>query len=181
MFILEDENFLKDNQKIFLDNILNNKNFPFYWQNQTTLNQSVKSGYGGAFMHTLMRRKEDRKEDELYNSEYSKDFEDILKQFCSNNNIKCNEIFRMSVNLTYNNGLTNCEIHKDHNFSHKQLLIYLNDPLDKESKTVLLDNNNNKIKEIVPKKFKGVCFENTPHFHYFPKIGERIVVVYTFN
>ena len=32
-----------------------------------------------------------------------------------------------------------------------------------------------------PEKYKGVCFENLPHYQVYPKFGDRIVCVFTFK
>jgi len=81
--------------------------------------------------------------------------------------------------------------HIDYAGYHKQLLIYLNDPIDKESHTVILDEdaplgipddgNQKQLKRVIPEKYKGVCFENLPHYQVYPKFGERIVSVFTFR
>ena len=74
------------------------------------------------------------------------------------------------------------DIDIDHKFTHKQLIIYLNQPQDTNSKTVVLDEDKETIlKEIVPEQFKGVCFENKPHYHHYPRVGYRAVCVYTFR
>ena len=66
--------------------------------------------------------------------------------------------------------------------TNKQLIIYLNQPQDTNSKTVVLDEDKETIlKEIVPEQFKGVCFETKPHYLYYPRYGYRVICVYTFN
>ncbi len=48
--------------------------------------------------------------------------------------------------MTFNFGVKKSIVHEDHNFDHKQLIIYLND-CDQNSKTILLNNKNKVIKE----------------------------------
>ena len=57
------------------------------------------------------------------------------------------KIYRAAINLTVNNSVKKCPIHYDHNYEHKQILIYLNDS-DKNAKTVILNKKNKKLKEI---------------------------------
>ena len=139
-----------------------------------------------------------------YNSDYAKIFEDMLFTFCNNNQIICTEVIRAAINLTYNNGQEKCFPHVVHPEYHKQLIIYLNDPPEKESHTVImdkdtslckngsdgilfpdedphLDEEKHQLKRIVPEKYKGVCFENLPHYQVYPKFGDRIVCVFTFK
>jgi len=45
--------------------------------------------------------------------------------------------------------------------------------MDDSEKTIL--------KEIEPKKFKGVYFESCPHYMIYPSQDIRVVLVYTFR
>lgn len=171
-YFKEDSNFLNSNQKKFIENVIQGEHFPFY------LNKGSVIGDGNASLfHIVKKRPEDGGE---WNNNVKEYFIDILNTFCTKNNIKYKQIIRCAVNLTFKNKDKKCPTHKDHTFNHKQLILYLNNPLDKKSTTILLKNN--KIyKEIKPEKFKGICFDNIEHYHYFPKKGHRLVLVYTFN
>ena len=176
MFFVEDNNFLNLEQKDFIEKTVLSPFFPFYYQTNSTSYDK-----NSTLSHIIKVRPEIRKEGENFNSSFGNKFEDILISFCKKNNIKFTESLRIAVNFTYNNGAEFCPTHLDHEFPHKQLLIYLNDPLDKKTKTVILDDDEKTIlKEVYPEKYKGICFENKPHYHHYPKIGERIVAVYTF-
>jgi hypothetical protein len=60
--------------------------------------------------------------------------------------------------------------------------VYLNNPQDKDSKTIILNKKEDTVlKEIKPKQFRGVMFDSLPHYHIMPKKGERIVFVITFK
>jgi len=179
MFILEDENFLKQEHKDFIENVVLSSNFPFYIQQYTTKENDEPSG---VLVHTIAKRLEDRSQDEWLNSEHGHIFIDMAETFLKKNNISYKTLFRAAINFTYNTGTERCSTHLDHDYPHKQLLIYLNDVKDLNSKTVILDNDEKSVlKEIYPKKYKGVCFDAKPHFHYFPKVGSRIVFVITFD
>lgn len=172
--ILEDDNFLSDESKNYVNTtILGEGVMPYYFRYATENDNAL------IFNHTVINRLEKRKDGEYYNSPEGEKIVKILYEFCSKNNIKVNEILRCSINVTINNGLEKCAVHNDHDYPHSQLIVYLNNINDKDSKTVILDNEN-KI-EISPKLFKGVLFDNKPHYHYFPKQGHRVVSVFTFR
>jgi hypothetical protein len=124
MFFVEDKNFLTDEQKNFIeDHILGQRDFTYFFQ------PSSAEGDGCAGLsHFAIRRPEQRTDkDEYYNSAYAIDLEKILRHFCKKNKININEILRIAVNLSFNNGCKSCNIHLDHPYPHKQLLVYLND------------------------------------------------------
>jgi len=168
----EDKNFLKNHQISFLKNIIMGNSFPFYINFRSTKRDS-----NFFLSHQVKMRPENGGN---WNSYWNDDFKDILNTYCQKNNIYYNEILRCSVNLTVKSKDKKCPIHKDHNYPHKQLLIYVNQPEDNKSYTILLKNK--KIfKKIKPEQFKGVCFDNIEHYHYYPKKGHRLVLVYTFR
>ena len=73
--------------------------------------------------------------------------------------IKVNEILRSAVNCCYNN-VIRTDIHSDHEFEHKQFLLYLNDPEDKETPTIVYNKEETEIlKKYIQKKYKGACFD----------------------
>ena len=46
-------------------------------------------------------------------------------------------------------------VHVDHEFEHEQLIVYLNQPMDRQSFTVVLDENESKI---IPRKYRYRIF-----------------------
>ena len=129
--------------------------------------------------HIILKRPEERNH-QNFNSPYANLFLKLLEEFQNKNKIKVNQLLRIAVNLTFNFGKKNSFTHKDHLFEHKQLIIYLND-CDKNSKTVILNENKKIIKKITPKKFKGVLFDCCHHYMIYPKKGYRVIAVYTFT
>jgi len=167
-----DKNFLTEYQKDFIENFMLKDNFPFYIQPCTLEDDSIP-----ILAHTCKRR--DSKE---WNTPNKKMFIEILDSFCSKNKIKYKNIFRCAVNLTFYPGVSTAGIHVDHpGVEHKQLLIYCNDPEDKKSFTVICNKKKKPIKKIKPEQFKGVYFGDNPHYHFYPKKGLRVALVYTFN
>ena len=171
-----DNNFLSDRSINFIENwILTNK-CPFYVQSVMHNNDKTKN-----LTHIVLPRIEERQKEDKQHI-YHSYFVDILFDFCLKHDVKFDEILRISINVTYYNGVSDkSPIHLDHEFEHNQLLVYLNDPLDKKSKTVILDDNNNVYREIYPEKYKGIMFPKMPHYVVYPKLGERYILVFTFR
>ena len=88
-------------------------------------------------------------------------------------------MLRVCVNFTYHNGKRlESPVHVDHEFEHEQLIVYLNQPMDRQSFTVVLDENESKI---APRKYRGVSFGKIEHYHYYPKVGDRYVLIFTYR
>tara|TARA_Y100001937_G_scaffold73013_1_gene99277 strand:- start:754 stop:1296 length:543 start_codon:yes stop_codon:yes gene_type:complete len=177
--LIEDDDFLKDEHKYFIDNIiLSSQHFPYY------LNTSAVGDDGNKFLsHTILRRPEERANDEqIFRSPYADHAIEIFKTFIIKHKIDTEELLRCAVNLCFKTKSKDCTIHTDHEYDHKQLIIYLNDPIDKTAKTILLDPSKKKIlHKLTPKQYKGVCFDSCPHYFNFPKKDIRVVLVYTFR
>jgi len=177
-FLIEQENSISNYHLDEISNVILKDNFPWYWNDYTT---SYKYP---SFVHTLLKRPEDRNE-AIKNSVYLDFFLEILNSFCKNHNLNCNIIYRAAINLCYfYPNVEYQEPHIDHNFDHKVFLMYLNDfdngdtYLFKKQQDIFL-----KEKTIISKKNKIVCFNgNRYHSNGFPKPGQRrIVCVITTN
>ena len=181
-FYIEDDNFLEEHQKENINFIVNNSVTSFYLQNNCTIDSNGKGDNNNYLCHTVLKRPEERNKDETFNSEYKDIFIEILNTFLNKHKIKSVEFLRCSINLTFNVKNRKSPIHEDHNYPHKQLIIYMNEPDDNDCKTVILDSDEKTIlKEVSPKKFKGVCFESKPHYMIYPKTGIRVICVMTFR
>ena len=176
MYFKESNNFLTKENEDFINNIILSNYFPFY----RNFTKTLPTDYTTFLSHSLLVRPEDRLDKNHISSNYYYECLKIIMSFLNKFKIKHKEILRMSINYTYNNGEEKCLIHQDHPYPHKQILIYLNNA-DPCSKTIILNKNNEILKEIIPQKNKGVCFDNKPHYHFYPKKGERIVLVTTFK
>ena len=188
MFYKEDRDFISEDQKNHLDDfILNNTTGDFPWFLSPHAVHGDKSPF---FYHAVLRRPEARKDKELgygpvpadasgevFNSSVGPFFLDLLNQFTERNNIKYKMLYRCSVNITVPLLVTPMP-HKDHEFSHKHFLSYLN---DSDGDTCIFNEKETKIeKKIKPEKFKGVCFETRLHYGELPTSGLRAIVAYTF-
>lgn len=171
----EDKDFLTYEDKEFIEKTVLSLKFPFYFQDSSKENDKKPM-----LIHNIFLRKEISIKDNLdqINSSVYPYFVKMFNSFTIKNKIKVKSLERMCINLTFNNGHDKCEVHEDHPYKHKQLIIYLNEPEDKNSKTILFTKKGTK--EIIPEKYKGVCFDSVPHYFYYPKFGHRIVFVATF-
>ena len=176
---IEDKDFLDDEDKKYLDNLITSIDFPYYYQSI-----AVGTNHYPFLCHTFMcahktcSLKQLTDKDKHHSSQTEK-FLKILDKFCKKHEIDYDTVYRIAINLTFNNGYKQSGIHTDHVWEHKQLIIYLNEPKDKESQTIIVDNN--KEIKVVPEKYKAICFGRVPHYHYTPRFGERIVAVFTFG
>ena len=175
-----DDKFLSKKNLHFIENGILNSNFPYYWNENQCYNEDGSPDDTGFLCHTVVKRPELRSKNEpFFNSSLGEHFVDILNSFCKKNKIKYKEILRIAVNFTFNVGTNKSLIHNDHDFFHKQLLVYLTD--NKNAPTFLLSKDKNKlIKKVNPKKYRGFMFEDCPHYMQMPEKGKRIVIVFTF-
>jgi len=174
IFYKESKKFLTKENIDYIENTILSPNFPFYLSKSSTSNDTCK-----VLFHILVKRPEETKEKNRINSEHYPQVLNLVKSFFNKFGIKYCDIVRMCINFSYNNGVEKCPVHEDHEFPHKQLIIYLNEP-DPSSKTIILNKKGKVLKEITPEKYKGFCFDNLPHYHFYPKKRERIVLVTTF-
>ena len=174
-FFIKDNSFLTEENKNFINNVVLNNDFPYYMYDH-----SVGEDNKYFLCHVLLKRKEHRKENETFNSHFHPGFLSIIDSFVKKHKIKIKELLRMAVNYSFNNTYEKVDSHTDHDFEHKQLLICLNNPADKSSKTVILNNKNKIFKSISPKQYQGICFDSASHYNYLPKFGNRIMFVCTF-
>jgi hypothetical protein len=174
MKILEDNNFLSDWQKEECDKMLGGE-FPFYWQDY-----QVPGDGHPALVHCLLSRTTHGHiiEHDKINSPNFNFCKGILDSFCEKNNIKYKYIYRACINLTLPLPQKHGTLHEDHDFPHKQFILYLNE----SNGNTLIFNSKRKIsKKIKIEKHKGVVFDKCLHAQEYPKKGRRVVLVMTFN
>ena len=143
MFFIEDNDFLTDEHKEVIELTQRSEGISYFYQ------RSFEPLFYKDLTHTLLchilfyrpEQKDAMGVRSYYNSDYAKVFEDMLFTFCNRNQITCTEVIRGAINLTYNNGQEKCFPHVDYHEYHKQLIIYLNDPQDKEAHTVIMDKD----------------------------------------
>jgi|TARA_R110000796_G_scaffold117468_1_gene230302 hypothetical protein len=184
--ISESDNFLSNKHKKIITQLIEEAKLPFFMG--PAFGKKINYPY---LCHTILKRPEDRTKtnstygskyamEKGFNSEYADIFLEFLFAFCDKQKVKINKIFRIAVNLTFNIGIERCPTHRDHDFNHKQLIIYLTNP-DRNAKTVLLNKKNKIVNQITPKKYKGILFGACDHYMLYPKKGARMIVIYTFD
>lgn len=187
--ILERENFLTQEELNFIDSEILTHRVPWHYEKSST---SDKFPFFG---HIIIPRIENPSDEIEINSPLYNFFTKIQKRFCLENNIPFNKLYRQCLNLTFPNEEEYGDPHVDHNFKHKNMIIYLNDNFE-NGETILFDKKHSllskedcnnyedirMLKEIKPKKGKVVCFDGDI-FHtvrWIPK-GRRIIFVSTFD
>ena len=178
--IKEYNNIFNDKQKNYLkQEIISSNNFPFFLNSKSV--NSVED-YFPFFSHKILNRPEDVEEEKnRINSNYYDYFFKLFKDLSKRHNFKYSKLLRVSINFTFNSGEKKCPIHSDHEYPHKQLLIYIHND-DLNSFTFIYDKEGKKLlKKIVPTANKGVLWNGSPHYHLTPKKGYRIVLIYTFK
>lgn len=163
MFI-EDNEALKKNQFQQLFTKIRNREINFYLS-ENAVHEGDK---GFHFCYEILDRNGEK------NNEYSF-FEMLLIYILEKNNLKLKNIYRIALNVTFYNGfIFEVPLHLDHQFPHKQLLLYLN---NSTGDTIIPSIN----KSITPKENKAIIFDGIEHKHFFPSNGIRMVCVFTFN
>ena len=162
MFIYDDNALTKDDL-IKLLKLISKEKIKFAFSSH-----AVKAGDRGYhFTNDILDRK--GKRDKNYNF-----FKSLLISIVKKHNLKIKKIHRMAINITFNNGfIKEVPLHTDHDFPHKQVILYLN---DSTGNTDIPFYN----KSITPKENTAIIFDDKDHKHYFPEYGVRVVCVFTF-
>jgi hypothetical protein len=172
------KNILNKEQKQFISKTVLGPNFPFYLNDHTVgIGEKIDDPNNYFFSHSIILRPENRNPDTLFNSEYHPFFINLVEKTLIKIKIKPKEYYRMSLNLTYSNGIIECPKHVDHDYKHRTLIVYLND-CDKKACTYIQEKN--KTKEIKPIFNTGVFFDDNVHYMKNPTKGLRLVLVTTF-
>jgi hypothetical protein len=132
------------------------------------------------FCHALMKRDASGEPVEgRVNSQYYEYARNIFLDVCAVGGVEVNEIYRLAFNCTTYSQQRWVDPHKDHEFDHKVLIMYLNKFT--YGQTFLMDDDKKVVETILPEKYKAVIFDNCYHTHTFCEPDElRIVMVATF-
>tara|TARA_B100000683_G_C12293640_1_gene475095 strand:- start:222 stop:773 length:552 start_codon:yes stop_codon:yes gene_type:complete len=175
---------LTKEQEQFIEWVVNGEDFPlFSWFSDTAAGIDGGKKINPIFAHTLRTRGSDHTKDVwgTPNSDYVERFEGIFKDFCKENNIKWDRILRSAVNFTTHQPKdSECFIHRDHEFPHRNFLMYLNEWTSGE--TQFFDDERRLIKIVHPQKYKAVVSDSELHTQgYCDPHQRRVVLVVTFN
>tara|TARA_B100002019_G_C21119913_1_gene522798 strand:+ start:289 stop:816 length:528 start_codon:yes stop_codon:yes gene_type:complete len=169
--VIEVENFLFQEELDFIDSEILSHNIPWHW-NPASVTEKFPF-----FQHVIIPRDDNtRVVSPLYEF-----FTTIQNRFCAVCEIPMKKIYRQCINLTFtsDNGEYS-EPHIDHDFPHKNMIMYLNDDYEM-GETVLYNNDLTISKKIEPKKGKVICFDGSiVHGTRWISRGRRIIFVSTF-
>jgi len=185
---------LNSGQIRHLEDFILSTKFPWYYQSQQTsyinpnfipkhLAPFIKFTNSPFLSHTLLIRAESPIDQYTRSAkEFSAHYEfflEIFHNWTKENNIKYTKIFRANLNLTWYNGDLHTEPHLDHEWSHNNFIMYLND-FD-EGQTILFSDDFETLYPVRAKKYDAIAFHQKYHAHRFPKLGQkRVVFVVTF-
>lgn len=168
-----EEDFLTEEESQLVDNEILSNNFPWYFQGYSTSNKFP------FYSHVIVPRCE---EDEINpsNSTLYDFFLPIIDRFREKHSMEKTPILRMCLNASSSDPrdiiYPHTDIHVDHHFSHKAVILYLNDDFE-DGNTILfaryycegletnydLDKYNKEefpiLAQIQPKKNKLICFD----------------------
>lgn len=119
-----ENNFLTEEEKLVIDTEILSNTFPWYYQQYSTSNKFP------FYSHVIVPRCE---EDEIndVNSTIYNFFIKIVDRFREKNGLEKTPLLRACLNSSSSfENYEHSDIHVDHHFSHKTIIIYLNDDFD---------------------------------------------------
>ena len=166
--IIEDESIFDALEKEYINSIILGEDTSFFWSPNQTTDDGKPLLY-----HTLIHR-----DTHQIHSAHAAFFKELATKFIKKHKLDFRVFLRGSINLTFpmkGKGTP----HRDHDFSHQQIIMYLNK--SKGGSTVILSDKQKIIKTIEPKQFKMVSFDGSYlHYQNYPNEGRRVTAVITF-
>lgn len=165
--IIENQYDPSEEELDFLQHVLSDK-FPWF----KGYDSPAESNRLPMFCHELRKRT-----GEINSSAYDI-CEKIFLKFCQQNNIPVKRTFRAAINLNIHHEGVHTFIHRDHEFEHKNFIMYLSQA---SGDTYIFDDDENVIARIKPELYKGLVFGGLKHAAGFCKVEEyRYILVFTF-
>jgi hypothetical protein len=168
-----------------IDNVIGSNNFPWFSQDkQTDITDKWPKGMNvcnSHFLnHGLMSRSEDKnKSGTVVDYTVYKFFHNIFKNWCIENNVTVNLIYRACLNFTFSAPAEHSVPHYDHDWPHYNWIMYLNTVPGTD--TVFFDHEYNLVQEVPCIKNNAIMFERQLHAHRYSKENyRRLVLVFTF-
>jgi len=107
-------------------------------------------------------------------SDFLKHAQYVVMEIINHNNIEVNCLLRMNLNLVYpHKGRQTTPIHVDHEYPHKNLLIYFTNGGGR----IMMPEVN---ESFDPREDDVIGFDSTPHYIELPKRDFRIALVTTY-
>jgi hypothetical protein len=166
---------------------INSSDFPWYYNKDSTINSGLDNfqKYENIpfYSHRFISRpRMDKSSESKYlfpevNSNLTELYYPLLEQIFEINNIHVGCLLRFNANCVHPLKTKNTTVpHVDHNFDHKNLIVYLTDA---GGDTILYDDKLNVIHKHSPKEDDIVIFEGI-HSIRPPENNRRIVLVATY-
>ena len=141
--------------------------FPWFYFGSTTLISDSIPFYS----HTLLERPEVTGIYSKSNSPYLDRISKVINDLLRVNDVEYNYLVRLSINSTYPlSKVRSTELHEDHTFPHKNILVYLTSSGGK----TIVDNE-----KFDPHEDDIIVFSGM-HQHLTPEKDRRVVIVGTF-
>ena len=168
------QNPITEEYKAFKDLVLSIY-FPWMWFPNATPNLEVDDAYSkiGIYYHTFLYRPDgpDSPGYPVQQSAHLPSAAKIVTNILDSNGVQLNCILRISANCVHaGKEVVDSPPHYDHDFEHKNLIVYLN---DSDGDTFVEGERS------VFEEDKAVLFSGK-HYHRTPTDGRRIVLVATF-
>lgn len=174
--VIEIEDFLFKEELEFIDNEITSHVIPWHWDPASVTEKFP------FFDHIIIPREERETDPVTVVSPLHEFFTTIQKRFCDVCELPMEKIYRQCINLTFpsDNGEYS-EPHTDHDFPHKNIIMYLNDGYEM-GETILYNDDLTIGKKIEPKKGKVICFDGSiiHGVRWIPR-GRRIIFVSTWK
>lgn len=168
--IRELKNPLTENYFALKQQVLS-KTFPWFYFQYSTENTKIEGFTDVPFYsHTILERPGEGNLHPKVTSSYSDLVDNVLKEILEFNSIEINCFFRINFNCSHYFDGNPTIPHFDHNFSHKNLLIYFNEC---QGDTFLYDEETYKFS---PKEDSIISFEGL-HGSGQPLLGQRRIVM----
>lgn len=167
----------KTDEYLYLKKEILSSDFPWYYVD-TTVPDENNSEFAASpyFSHAVLKSPGNPSNPNLFpivSSGYSDICNKVLYQIFEYNKVNINSIIRINFNLTLPLSKKPTQPHYDHNFPHKNLLIYFNKC---DGDTVVCGNES---QTYSPIEDNVIIFEGL-HHHYLPSYSRRIVLISTF-
>ena len=169
-----------------IDDIIVSNNFPWYSQEKQTANEDswpkTLSVCNSHFLnHGLMHRSNDKnKSGEIIDYSVYKFFHNIFRNWCTENNVTVNVVYRACLNFTVSAPAEHSVPHYDHDWPHNNWIMYLNTVPGTD--TIFFDEKYNIVDESPCVKNNAIAFNNQLHAHRYSKENyRRFVAVFTYS
>lgn len=154
--------------------------FPWYWCSESTYGNHKKHLYKNVpfYSHTFIARPEHSKiKIPKISSPVAEKVCGVLVQILNHNNVGINSFLRINANCLHpQNGEFKTVPHFDHEYNHKNMIVYLT----QSGGSIVVNVGSDKEELFEPKEDDVIFFGGVSHYVITPKEERRIALVATF-